>query len=338
MGETELQDQTTRLRGPKLFITLISISSTLFLAFLDQTSVSTALPSISNDLHTGTSISWVGTSFLIANTVFQLLYGRISDIFGRKYVLLASIFLLALGDLLCGFARSNIELFIFRSISGIGSGGILCMGMVVVSDIMSLRDRAKYFGFLSAAATLGNGAGPFVGGVFSEKVTWRWTFWIVPPLCILGFTIALLIIPQKPVEGKFLEKAKLIDWLGSFLSLVSLLLLLVAISGGGLSWPWNSSIVISMSIISGLALIGFFIVEAKHAKLPMVPLRLFKNPSLIALFLMSFIVGFSFYIDIYYLPIYLQSIRGWTPISAGAIMLPNVATSSIFSIFSGSVD
>jgi len=160
-------------------------------------------------------------------TAFLLVNGRLSDIFGRKGCLLICLILLGLGDLLCGFAKSGVMLFIFRAISGIGAGGVNSLVMVIVSDITTLKERGKYQGILESMIALGNGVGPLVGGAFSQQVMWRWTFWFVVPLAALAAGVVWLLLPKTNVAGDWKMKVAQIDYRGVLTSMAAVVLLLV---------------------------------------------------------------------------------------------------------------
>lgn len=223
----DTQDQSLLLSPKRRIVIFISLALSLFVSFLDQTSVSTSMPAIGRDLNASSTISWVGTSFLIANTAFQLVNGRLSDIFGRKGCLMTSLALLAFGDLLCGFAQTSIQLFVFRAIAGIGAGGVNSLVMVIVSDMVTLRERGKYQGYLETFIALGNGIGPLIGGVFSEKVTWRWSFWFVTPVSALTLMNLFFLLPQPQVDGNWKSRLLVVDFLGMSLSIGMILFLLV---------------------------------------------------------------------------------------------------------------
>lgn len=181
---TELQDQTLRLPFPRLITAYLCLAAIYFISILDINSVATALPSISTSLNAGNTITWTGTAYVMGQTAFQPLYGRLSDIFGRKVVLMACIGFLIVGDILCGFAQNVIWLYTCRALSGIGGGGISSLVQITASDLVSLKDRGKYQGILSSAIGLGASTGPFIAaGIMSNsRDGWRWIFWVPPIL------------------------------------------------------------------------------------------------------------------------------------------------------------
>lgn len=336
---TQLEDQAQTLPRNTLFLSLACLTASLFVSFLDQTAVTTAIPSISASLGDARTISsWVGSSYLIANTNFQLLYGRLSDIFGRKHMFLLSLMCLFIGNLVSGFAVNSTMLFIFRGISGVGGGGINCLVMITFSDLLSTRDRGRYFGFVAVATSLGNGLGPLIGGAFSQGVTWKWTFWISCPIAIISSILVIFFVPLKPVTGSFKVKAKRIDWIGFATALIATILVLVALSGGGTSWKWSSAIFISLFVIGIFAAIAFLVAEQKLAPIPMIPLHLFHHLVRSVLFFMCFMMGWAYFVDIYYFPLYLQNVQQWSPLMSGVIQIPATCSSSIFGVAAGFVN
>ncbi|KAK4705325.1 hypothetical protein P7C70_g880, partial [Phenoliferia sp. Uapishka_3] len=338
MGKSDaivLQDQTNRLHGSKLLVVFFGLQLALFLSFLDSTSVSTAIPDIGRDLNASASITWVGTSFLVANTSFQIVTSRLSDIFGRKIVLLGALALFVLGDLLCGFAKNAIWLYCCRAVAGIGGGGINSLCMIIMSDVVSLRDRGKYQGLLGIAISLGSGFGPFMGGLFAEKVTWRWTFWVTPPCGVITMIIIWFLLPLSHVEGDLLGKVKQMDWLGTLLSLAMTVCALVPLSGGGTTFKWTSSVVIGLFTTAGVCAIAFVLVQAYFAKLPLLPMRLFKNFNICIILIQTWLVGMVYYGNIFYFPLYAQNVLGMGAIKSAAVLLPLVLGQTFTTTISG---
>ncbi|KAI8307613.1 Efflux pump dotC [Colletotrichum sp. SAR11_59] len=258
-------------------VVFATLAITLLIAFIDQNGISITLPTIAADLNAEDTISWAGTSSLIANTTFQMLYGRFSDIFGRKAVFLSAIGLLALADLLCGLSRNAAMFYIFRGIAGIGGGGITNLAMIIVSDVVTLEQRGKYQGIIGSMVGLGNVLGPFLAAAFMERATWRAFFYMLSPLGVIVGVICYFFLPSKPPSDDFKSSVKKIDYAGSFTSSLGVILLLIPISGGGAYFPWNSAMVISMLTIGALALVSFIVVEWKFAKLPMMPTAIYVS-------------------------------------------------------------
>jgi multidrug resistance protein len=221
--------QSHILPPKKLLIVFSALALVQFTSFLDQTSTSTALPAIAAGLNTGSSISWVGASFLVSSTSIQLINGRLSDIFGRKACLITSLILMGLGNLLSGFSRTPTELYATRALSGFGAGAINALVQITISDITTLEQRGKYFGIIGVFVALGNGLGPLIGGALTEKTSWRWAFWFISPMTAVAVIIIVLVLPQSGSTGDIWTKLKLIDWLGVIVSMAAVILILAGL-------------------------------------------------------------------------------------------------------------
>ncbi|WWC94377.1 hypothetical protein V866_001219 [Kwoniella sp. B9012] len=330
-----LTDQTTRLPKSKLLLLFLGLQIALFLSFIDSTSVSTILPIVGADLNATSSITWAGTAFLVANTSFQVITSRLSDCFGRKIVLLGSLFLFALGDLLAGFATNKVWLYCARAVAGIGGGGINSLSMIIMSDVVTLRERGQYQSLLGIGIALGSGVGPFLGAILAERVRWSWAFWIIAPLSALTMVLIQFTVPLKPVSGDLKEKLRSMDWIGSVLSLTMTVTILVPLSGGGSTFAWNSPIVIALFVVGGLAITGFILVETYVAKFPLFPGRLLSNRNVCLLLLQTWLVGIVYYGGIYFVPLYLQNVKGDSPILSAALLLPLVLGQVLTTTISG---
>lgn len=328
-------NQTNELSPKRLMIAIPALSVALFVSFIDTTSVSTSIPAISSDLDTGTATAWIGSSFLVASTAFQLINGRLSDIFGRKNCLLLCLALLGIGDIGCGCSQSKEMLFIFRSIAGIGGGGINSLAMIIVSDITTLENRGKYQGIFGAIIAMANGTGPFIGGALVDSVTWRWVFWIVPMLALPAAVLIFFFLPLKHDRGNYGEKIRKIDYGGIALNLAAVLLVLIPLSGGGVQYAWNSPLVIAMLTVGVCTAIAFVLYEWKIAPIPIMPVHLVKFPHCPALYIQNFFTGMCFYGNFFYLPIYFQSVLGYSALISGALLLAVIIPTSVTSIFSG---
>ncbi|KAE8453378.1 hypothetical protein EG329_010239 [Mollisiaceae sp. DMI_Dod_QoI] len=334
-GNELVRIETNILPKAKLIVVFCGLAFALLICFIDQNSIGIALPTIGKDLNAATTIAWAGTSSLIANTVFQVLYGRLSDIVGRKVVFLSAVGLLALGDLLCSFAKTGPQLYAFRGISGVGNGGITALAMMIVSDVVTLENRGKYQGILGSCVGLGNTIGPFLAAAFIETATWRALFWFICPMAVLAGVMVAFTLPPSKVHGELKAKIQAIDYYGVVFSSSALLLLLIPISGGGTYFLWNSPMVISMLTLGGICMVLFVIVEWKFAVMPMMPLHLFKNPAILAIMIQNILFGIVYYSHLYYLPIYYQNVRQYSPLLSAALTIPFVAGQSTFSVLSG---
>ncbi|KAL3483256.1 major facilitator superfamily domain-containing protein [Aspergillus germanicus] len=334
-AEKALHDQTNILPRGRLLIVFAGLAISLFISFVDQNGISVTLPTIAEDLNGKNTISWAGTSSLIANTMFSVLYGRLSDIFGRKIVYLSALALLCIADLLCGLSQNAAMFYVFRGLAGVAGGGISSLAMIIVSDVVTLQQRGKYQGILGASLGVANVVGPFIAAAFILRATWRGFFWMLSPLAACSIVVGYFLIPDSARKDSFRANLKRIDYFGIIASSIGIIFLLIPISGGGSYFEWDSPMVISMLVIGGLSLIAFFFIEWKVAVLPMLPMEFFKNRVIVALFLQSFLLGAVYQAYLYYLPLYYQNARGWSPIVSAALTAPMVACQSISSVLSG---
>ncbi|KAJ8121281.1 hypothetical protein ONZ43_g2230 [Nemania bipapillata] len=334
-AERALHNQHNLLPKKEILAVFLSLSIPLTITFIDQNGIGIALPTIARDFGAENTISWAGTSSLIANSACQMLYGRLSDIFGRKVVYLSAIACLALAALLCGIAQNNIMFYIFRAIAGIGGGGIVNLSMIIVSDVVSLEERGYYQGILGACIGLGNVIGPFLAAAFITHVTWRAFFWTTAPLTAILGVISFYTVPSSLPARNFMENAKKIDYGGILLSTIGIIFLLIPISGGGAYFPWRSPIVISMLVLGSVSLFLFILWEWRVARLPMIPMQIFRSVDVSILLGQSFLFGAVFQAQLYYLPLYLQNARGFSVMkSAGLLAIP-VGVQVISSTLSG---
>lgn len=352
-AEKALHDQTNILPFGQLMVVFTGLATSLVITFVDQNGISVTLPTIARDLGAQDTISWAGTSSLIANTMFTVLYGRLSDIFGRKVVYLSALILLCIADLLCGLAQNPAMFYVFRGLAGVAGGGVTSLTMIIVSDVVTLEQRGKYQGILGASLGVGNIIGPFIAAAFIMRSTWRGFFWMISPLAALSAVVGYFLIPNNARNDRFRKNIGRIDWYGVLASSIGIIFLLIPISGGGSYFPWDSPMVISLLVIGGLSFIAFVFIEWKVAALPMLPsmcfyfdvpiefltdtniVQFFKNKVITTLFLQSFLLGAVYQAYLYYLPLYYQNARGWSPIVSAALTAPMVACQSIASICSG---
>ncbi|KIW77236.1 hypothetical protein Z517_09682 [Fonsecaea pedrosoi CBS 271.37] len=334
--QTELTDQTQRLPFARLIIVYLCLAMCFFVSFLDVNSTTTALPAIARSLGISSTITWVGTSYLLAQCAFQVLYGRLADIFGRKPVLIGCVLSLIIGDILCGFAKNGPWLYTCRAIGGIGGGGISSLVQITVSDLVSLKERGKYQGLLSGAIGLGAGAGPFTSAalVQGHDGRWPWAFWVPAILASLCIPPLVILLPQKPVVGNWKDKVRKVDWMGLLTAVTGILFVLIPVNSGGSVFPWHSSLVIALLTVGSVLTVSFCLVEWKLARLPMMPLRLYSSLSRSTLFAQNFLFGFVWQADLYFLPIYYQDVRGFAPLKSAYLTLPLLLAQSLGGVLS----
>ncbi|MEV5975932.1 MFS transporter [Streptomyces sp. NPDC052114] len=300
---------------------LVSIGALLLgmlLAALDQTIVSTALPTIVSELGGMDHLSWVVTAYMLASTAATPLWGKLGDQYGRKKLFQTAIVIFLIGSALCGMAQNMPQLIGFRALQGLGGGGLMVLSMAIVGDLVSPRERGKYQGLFGAVFGATSVLGPLLGGLFTEHLSWRWVFYVNLPIGV----IALLVIATTlhiPVR----DTRHTIDYLGTFLiASVATCLVLVA-SLGGTTWAWGSPQIIGLAVLGAVLAVAFVAVEKKAVE-PVLPLKLFRIRTFTLSAVISFVVGFAMFGAMTYLPTFLQVVQGVSPTMSGVHMLPMV--------------
>ncbi|GAA5831942.1 hypothetical protein JCM3766R1_000164 [Sporobolomyces carnicolor] len=329
-----LQDQSAYLPVKRLILVFASLQLAVFLAFLDQTVVSTLVPTISAVFDAGRSSSFIAAAYLLTSSAFQPIWARLSDVFGRKVTLIACVTCFAIGSLACAVAQSMTQLIIFRGMQGVGGGGLLTLVLIIVSDVVSLKERGKYQGVTEATILVGNAGGPLIGAAFAQS-DWRWAFWINLPLSAVCITVIFFLLPLKPVTGSWKVKLRQIDYGGSLLCMAGSTLVILSLNWGGTSFAWVSGPVLGC-LISGIATFALFILyEGKLAKIPVVPPFIFRQRTVATIFLNTFMSGGTILSQVYYIPQYLQVARGVSPVRSGVLILPLLCFITLFVFLTG---
>lgn len=313
---------TGRAARPGITTVLPGLLLVIFLASLDQLIVSTAIRTIGDDLHGLSSLAWATTAYLITSTISTPVYGRLSDLFGRKRLLLTAVGIFTVGSALCGLATSMPMLAAFRALQGLGGGGMLALVVAVIGDLVSPRERGRYQGHTMSAMTLGSVLGPVLGGLLAGQGTilgiagWRWIFWINVPVGL----VALMVL-RRVLRLTTTRRDRHIDWWGAALLALGLTpLLLIAEQGG--AWGWASGRAVGCYAVAALGLAGLVTVSVRKGADALIPLRLFRTNNFTVSIIGTFVLGLAQFGGLGVLPLYLQLVKGASPAKAGLLILP----------------
>ncbi|KAG0300816.1 hypothetical protein BGZ98_008844 [Dissophora globulifera] len=367
--EEEIFSQTVEtLPMRQLMPAFLGVALTMFMGALDNNIVSTALPRIGTEFGSSNKVELVFTCYVITFNAFQGLYGKMSNVFGRKPTVFVALTIFVIGSVLSGCSQSMTMFLACRAITGIGSGGMFSLSNIIIADLVSIRDRGKYQGFISAVFAVAALIGPVMGGAFVDRVSWRWCFWIEVAFAAITMPILAIMLKLPRPKGNIWGKIKSIDWMGTFFMALLAVFLLLPTNLGGNLYAWNSQVVVDLwkiaivlsanarnitncsyflmfrirpLIITMYALvvptvIVFLYVEKHHAHHPIVPPYLWKNHNVAVLFCINIFMGMTFWSLLFYLPIYFQIVEHETATAAGLTMIPIEAgifvSSNIFGI------
>ncbi len=316
LAATTRIDYAATLDQRSKVLTLISVLLGLFLAALDQTIVSTALPRIVADLHGIEMIGWVSTSYLLASTAMVPIYSKISDMYGRKYVLLFGIVVFLLGSLLCGLAGDMTQLVFFRGLQGFGAAALTSIAFAIPADLFAPLERARYLGLFGAVFGLSSVVGPFIGGLLTDNLGWHWVFFVNLPLGVVALSFIVAKLPRlhsglKPV----------IDYTGAATLLLTVTPFLLALTLDKNDHPWTSPLILSLFAISAVGLILFLGIE-RRAESPILPLHLFRIRTFTLIALIGVTVGATLFAAIFFLSLYLVNVLGVSATAAGTTLIP----------------
>jgi len=339
-GDTEKPEKLQRQQSTKfalpqreIYLIFLGLMLSLFLAAVDMTVVSTALPTITRDLSaTQDQYAWVQISYLLTFTALSPSYGRISDMIGRRNLYIICIVIFLIGSAICGASVDIVMLITARGFQGVGGGGLMSLAFVILGDIVSLRERGKYVGIMTGTFGISSVLGPFVGGVFTDHVGWRWIFYINLPIGIISLFVVWYGMRKLKSTIKFTWAN--LDILGTVIVVTAVVPLLLALTWGGNKYDWNSAIIISLLVVGTFLFIPFIIAE-KYARYPIMPMRLFTIPNVILVNIIGFLVGVVMFSSMLYLPLWFQTVKGESAMISGIQMLPMLFGLIIASTVSG---
>lgn len=310
-------------------IILIGLMSGMLLAALDQSIVGTALPRIVSDLGGLNHITWVVTAYLLTSTASTPLWGKISDLYGRRIIFQITIVIFLIGSALCGLAQSMPQLILFRAIQGIGGGGLMAIAFAIIGDVIPARERGRYSGYFGAVFGVSSLAGPLLGGWITDNISWRWIFYINLPIGIVALVVTSIVLKMPVIK----RDAK-IDYLGATSIVAGVSSLLLYLNWAGEKYGWTSPTALAFVAVSVAMTVAFVFIELRAVE-PIIPMQLFKNPIFSVANAFGFLIGFALFGGAIYLPLYLQTVKGMSPTESGLAMLPMVAGTFSMSIISG---
>jgi EmrB/QacA subfamily drug resistance transporter len=313
----------------RLWLVLAGMMLALVLAALDQNIVGTALPRIVSDLGGLAHLSWVVTAFLVASTMTTPLYGKLSDIYGRKPAFFVSIAIFLAGSALCGLSRSMFELIVFRAVQGLGAGGLITLAQTVVGDLVSPRERGRYQGLFSGVFAACSVAGPLLGGIITDALSWRWIFYVNLP--VGAAAIALIGIGLK---GDSRRVAHRVDYPGALLLSIATCCALLALSWGGNTYAWSSPTILALGSAAVVSL-GLLAVNERRASEPLLPPRLFQSRIFVLSVLVIGLAAMGLFAAAVFLPLYFQLVQGASPTAAGLMIAPMMGGVIVASIGGG---
>ncbi|GGT33998.1 MFS transporter [Nonomuraea spiralis] len=317
------------MRQKGLGLIIIALMLGLLLASLDQTIVSTALPTIVSDLGGLEQLSWVVTGYMLASTVSTPLWGKLGDQYGRKRLFIAAIIIFLLGSALCGLSRNMGELIGFRSLQGLGGGGLMVLTQAIVGDVVSARERGRYQGFFGAVFAVSSIVGPLLGGLFVDHLSWHWVFYINLPLGAIALVVIASALPRDDTGTRHR-----IDYAGVVLLGSATSCLVLIATWGGTTYPWASPVIVGLALAAAGLVVAWIAVERRAAE-PVLPLELFGVRAFAMSSAVGFVVGFAMFGALTYLPLFLQVVHGVSSTLSGVHLLPMMVGMLAMSVNSG---
>lgn len=314
---------------------MVALFSALFLASLNAKLTATAVPTICAELHSAAGYAWVGGAFLLGNAACGPIWAKLSDIWGRKAIVLSAVAGFAASSVVCALAGDMATLIAGRALQGVAAGGLAQLVSIIISDLFSMRHRSLYIGLLEIIWALAGGVGPVLGGSLAQSASWRFIFWLLLPPCALSFVLLLLLLDVHNPRTGLVEGLRAVDWAGSAAMLGLLVMLLLGLDLGGVDAPWTSPTVLCLLLFGALAGLLFCLCERRLARHPLLPLAIFARRSNAAVLAVAFAHDFALFSAQYYLPFFLQSAQARSPIASGLLQLPLAVSTSLSGLLAG---
>ncbi|KAI0179211.1 major facilitator superfamily domain-containing protein [Hypoxylon sp. FL1284] len=324
----------------KRIVIMLAVYLTLFLVNLDQNIISTAIPRITDEFKSIDDVSWYGTAYILTMCSFQLLMGKIYKFYPVKPVFISGVVLFEVGSAVCGAAPTSTAFIIGRAVAGLGGAGMFSGFMVIMFHVVPLSQRPIYQGMFGAVFAIASVIGPLLGGVFVDKVTWRWCFYINLPIGAVSILVTMLIMHvhnQKLDEqaSGLLEKLKQLDPIGNLIFFPGVICLVLAFQWGGVVYPWNDARIIVLFVLCGVLIIAFIGVQAWKKEDASLPPRVVNNRSMLGAAWYGFFMGAGMMVLIYYLPIWFQAVKGVSAFTSGLMLLPIILSAVVGSLVCG---
>ncbi len=328
-GEQVMPELTHR----QILTVLVGLMLGMLVAALSQTIVATALPTIVGELGGQDQLAWVVSATLLTSTASTPIWGKLSDLYGRKIMFQSAIGIFLVSSLAAGFAQDMGQLVGSRAVMGLGVGGLMALSQAIIGDVVSPRERGRYQGYIGSVFGsvfgLATVAGPLLGGFLVEHLSWRWTFWVGIPIGIVA-----LVVTERVLKLPFPRRRHAIDWLGAFFIVAGISALLLMLSLGGKEFEWNSAWTYGLTAVA-LVMLALTVWQERRTAEPIMPPRLFANHTFVITSLAGFVVGVAMFGAIIFLPQYLQIVKGEAPTASGLLTLPLMVGLLATSIGSG---
>lgn len=302
----------------------------IFLAAIDQTVVIPAVPAMAADLNGFSHLAWIVSAYLLTSTAMTPIYGKLSDIYGRRKLLLVALAIFALASALCALATTLGELIAARALQGVGGAGLMAMAQASIADVVSPRERGRYQVFMASTWGVASTAGPIIGGWATEALSWRWIFWINLPIALLAMILcdrALRLLKTTPRQAR-------IDWVGATLLTAAVSAWLLMLTWGGVEMPWTSPVILGLGA-AGAALVAILAMHERRFSDPLLPPRLFANPVLVRGVTIGFFAAMGLFGGTFLLPLFFQLVWGVDAATSGALVVPFLGANCIGAWYAG---